>query len=328
MASDLLLAQVPATVRPVATVDLDRLAVVGLIGNTPLLRLAKLERDLGLPATTEVWLKAEWTNPGGSIKDRTALAIMRAALAAGELGNGRVLLDATSGNTGIAYAMLGAALGVPVELVVPGGASDERKRVLVAYGAEVTYSDPYDGSDGAIRLARRLAAEAPDRYYYADQYANPANVSAHFTTTGPELWAQTRGRITHLVAGLGTTGTLMGTGGYLKERRPDVALVAVQPDEAFHGIEGLKHLPSAIVPAIYDPALPDVQVGVQTEEAFGLARRLARVEGLFAGASTGANLAAAVGIARDKAERGESAVIVAVAPDGGGRYLSTGLWET
>ena len=328
VATDLLIAPDPAWRPPLATVELDRLAVVEMIGNTPLLRLAKLERDLGLPTATELWLKAEWANPGGSIKDRTALAIIRAALADGELGHGRVLLDATSGNTGIAYAMLGAALGVPVELVVPGSASDERKRVLAAYGAEVTYSDPYDGSNGAIRLARRRAAEAPDRYFYADQYSNPANVAAHLTTTGPELWTQSGGRLTHLVAGLGTTGTLMGTGRYLKQRHPGVTLAAVQPAEAFHGIEGLKHLPTAIVPAIYDPTVPDLQLGVRTEEAFDFARRLARVEGLFAGTSTGANLAAAARVAHDRTQRGEAAVIVAVAPDGGGRYLSTGLWET
>ncbi len=326
-----LVASIPATSAdttlsaPAAAVD--RLSAVSLIGNTPLLRLTRLERDFGLPETIELWLKAEWANPGGSIKDRTALSIIRAALAAGELkpGGGRTLLDATSGNTGIAYAMLGAALDVPVELVVPGSASDERKRILAAYGASVVYSDPYDGSNGAIRLARERAAQAPDRFYYADQYDNPANVAAHLTTTGPELWAQTGGRLTHLVAGLGTTGTLMGTGRYLKSRNPGISLVAVQPAEAFHGIEGLKHLPTAIVPGIYDPSVPDLQLGVETEEAFDFARRLNRVEGLFAGTSTGANLAAAVRLARDL-DTDEPAVVVAIAPDSGARYLSTGLW--
>jgi cysteine synthase B len=279
-----------------------------------------------LPETVEIWVKAEWTNPGGSIKDRPALSIVRTALASGQLREGKTLLDATSGNTGIAYAMLGAAIGFPVELVVPESASDERKRMLTAFGARVVFSDPYDGSNGAIRLARERAANFPDRYYYADQYSNPANPTAHVTTTGPEIWRQTNGRITHLVAGLGTTGTLMGTGRYLKRQNPRVTLVAVQPAESFHGIEGLKHLPTAIVPSIYDPSVPDVQVDVETDEAFDLARELACSEGLFAGTSTGASLAGALRVGRDIAARGERGVIVAIAPDGGSKYLSTGLW--
>ncbi len=309
-----------------AQVRLDELAAVSAIGNTPLLRLRRLPARHGLPETVEVWLKAEWTNPGGSIKDRPALGIIRAALASGELGRGKTLLDATSGNTGIAYAMLGAAIGFPVELVVPGSASDERKRILASYGARTVYSDPYDGSNGAIRLARERAGNAPERYFYADQYANPANPAAHVATTGPEIWRQTNGRVTHLVAGLGTTGTLMGAGRYLKSRNPDVSLVAVQPSESFHGIEGLKHLPTAIVPSIYDASVPDVQVGIETDDAFDVARELACCEGLFAGTSTGAALAAALRLGRDLAVRGERAVIVAIAPDGGSKYLSTGLW--
>jgi cysteine synthase B len=305
---------------------LDRAAVVTAIGNTPLLRLHRLAEDAGLPESVELWLKAEWANPGGSVKDRPALAIVRAAIAEGGLGEGRTLLDATSGNTGIAYAMLGAALGFPVELVVPGGASDERKRILAAYGARVIYSDPFDGSNGAIRLAREIAAAHPERYVYVDQYANPANPLVHERTTGPEIWRQTDGRVTHLVAGLGTTGTLMGSGRFLKRVAPDVTLVAVQPSESFHGIEGLKHLPTAIVPAIYDPGVPDIQAGIDTEEAFDTTRQLALLEGLFAGTSTGAALVAAIRVGREVAERDESAVIVAVAPDGGGKYLSTGLW--
>ena len=303
------------------------LAAVRAIGNTPLLPLRRFAADVGLPSMVDVWLKAEWGNPGGSIKDRPALRIIGDALAAGKLPRGRVLLDATSGNTGIAYALLGAALGIPVELVVPGSASDERKRILVAYGATVHYSDPYDGSNGAIRAARERAANYPERYFYADQYNNPSNLVAHQTTTGPELWTQTDGRVTHLVAGLGTTGTLIGAGRYLKARNPHIRLVAVQPAEAFHGIEGLKHLPTAIVPGIYDSTLPDRQLGVETEEAFAFARRLARVEGLFAGASTGAALAAAVQIGHELAARHEPGRIVAIAPDGGAKYLSTGLWE-
>lgn len=297
------------------------------IGNTPLLRLRSLPARHGLPESVEIWLKTEWSNPGGSIKDRPALEIVRTALVSGELRPGKTLLDATSGNTGIAYAMLGAAIGFPVELVVPASASDERKRILAAYGARVVYSDPYDGSNGAIRTARERAANASERYFYADQYSNPANPAAHVATTGPELWRQTNGRMTHLVAGLGTTGTLMGAGRFLKGKRPDLSLVAVQPTESFHGIEGLKHLPTAIVPNIYDPAVPDLQMGVETDEAFDVTRELACSEGLFAGASTGAALAAAIDLGRDLAGRGERAVIVAIAPDGGGKYLSTGLWS-
>ena len=305
---------------------LDNVAVVAAIGNTPLLSLRRFAVHVGLPETIELLLKAEWTNPGGSIKDRPALGIVRAALAAGDLGPGRVLLDATSGNTGIAYAMLGAALGFPVELVMPGSASDERKRMITAYGATVTLSDPYDGSNGAIRLARELTANAPDRYFYADQYSNPANPAAHVATTGPEIWSQTAGRVTHFIAGLGTTGTLMGAGRYLKTRHPGIRLVGVQPSEPFHGIEGLKHLPSAIVPGIFDPGVPDIQAEVSTEEAFGLVRVLAQVEGLFAGTSTGAALGAASRMGRALAARDERGVLVVVAPDGGSKYLSTELW--
>lgn len=301
-------------------------AAVRAIGNTSLLPLKRFAAHLGLPETIELWLKAEWNNPGGSIKDRPALAIVQQALASGQLGNGQVLLDATSGNTGIAYAMLGAALGFPVELVVPGSASDERRRILQAYGATVTYSDPYDGSNGAIRLAREMAAADPARFFYADQYANAANPLAHEQTTGPEIWSQTGGRVTHFVAGLGTTGTMMGTGRFLKRHNPAIQLIAVQPAESFHGIEGLKHLSTAIVPAIYDESIPDVQIGVETEEAFDMARALARVEGLFAGTSTGAALVGAINAAREAAQAGQPAVIVAIAPDGGDRYLSTGLW--
>jgi cysteine synthase B len=306
---------------------LEGLAVVSAIGNTPLLSLQRLREDLGLPESIELWLKAEWANPGGSVKDRPALAIVHDALDRGLLWSDRVLLDATSGNTGIAYAMLGAALGIDVELVVPGSASEERKQILAAYGAKVTLSDPYDGSNGAILLARNLAAESPRHYFYADQYNNPANPASHERGTGPEIWRQSSGRITHLVAGLGTTGTLIGSGRFLKRVKPAVELVAVQPDESFHGIEGLKHLPSAIIPGIYDEDLPSKQIGVETEEAFTFARRLARVEGLFAGTSTGAALAGAARVAKTLALQGRTGVIVAVAPDGGSKYLSTGLWD-
>jgi S-sulfo-L-cysteine synthase (O-acetyl-L-serine-dependent) len=304
----------------------DRTAVIAAIGNTPLVRLSRFERHLGLPDTIEIHLKTEWVNPGGSIKDRTGRSIVRAAIGAGDLGEGQSLIDATSGNTGIAYALLGAALGIPVTLVVPGSASEERKRTLAAYGANVVYSDPYDGSDGAIRLVREMVADPASDFYYADQYNNPANVAAHVTTTGPEIWRQTGGTLTHFVAALGTTGTLMGCGRYFRERGA-VELVGVQPAEAFHGIEGLKHLPTAIVPGIFDPSLPNRIEGIDTEEAFDAARVLARIEGFFVGSSTGANLAAATRIAREAADRQESARIVAVGCDGGSRYLTTGLWD-
>lgn len=301
-------------------------AVIRATGNTPLLRLLRLAERSGLAATVEIWLKAEWVNPGGSVKDRPALGIVRSGLESGQLGDGRILLDSTSGNTGIAYAMLGAAIGFPVELVIPGSASEERKKILAAYGATIVESDPYDGSNGAIRLAREMAAATPDRYYYADQYSHAANPAAHFASTGPEIWRQTEGRITHFVAGLGTTGTMMGVGRYLKQQNREVQLVGVQPSESFNGIEGLKHLPTAIVPAIYDPSLPDRQIGIETEEAFSAARELAKFEGLFVGTSTGAALVAALRIGAEAAAAGRSAVIVAIAPDNGSKYLSTGLW--
>jgi cysteine synthase B len=305
---------------------LDQSAVARAIGGTPLLRLRRYEQRLGLPASIEIYLKAEWVNPGGSIKDRTGLSIIRAAITAGVLGSGQTLIDATSGNTGIAYAMLGAALDIPIELVVPASASDERKRTLAAYGAKVIFSDPYEGSDGAIRLVRQMVAERAGDYFYADQYNNPANIAAHYTTTGPEIWRQTNGTLTHLIAALGTTGTLMGTGAFLRERG-DITLIGVQPAEAFHGIEGLKHLPTAIVPGIFDATLPDRIDGIDTEEAFAASRALARIEGFFAGSSTGANLAAAAQLAQTLAREGEAARIVAIGCDGGSRYLTTGLWE-
>ena len=305
---------------------LQRSAAIRAIGNTPLMRLTRLTEHLGIPDNIEIWLKAEWSNPGGSVKDRPALSIVRTALAADLLGPGQVLLDSTSGNTGIAYAMLGAVLDFPVELVVPESASSERKRILSAYGAKVIFSDPYDGSNGAAKLVEEIAAAKPSRYFFADQYGNQANPEAHFRSTGPEIWAQSGGRITHFLACLGTTGTLMGTGAFLKQQNPGVKLVAVQPSEAFHGIEGLKHMPTSIVPAIYNASLPDIQIGVETEEAFDMSRVLARFEGLFVGTSTGAALAAAVRLAKEAQANDEPAVLVQVAPDGGSKYLSTGLW--
>ena len=296
-------------------------ALWALVGDTPLIPLppsTALDRP-GPP----VFLKAEWLNPGGSVKDRAALFILRDGIARGELPDKR-LLDASSGNTAIAYAMLGAAAGIGVTVCVPRNASAERQALLDAYGAEVVLTDPLEGSDGAIREARRLAAERPDRFWYADQYNHPANPRAHYVTTAEELWRQTGGRITHLVAGLGTTGTLVGTGRRLKELNARIEVVAVQPDGPFHGLEGLKHLDTAIVPGIYDPDLADGTEFVATEDAEDAVRRLARETGVFAGWSTGAALVAAERIltARDRLRPAATALVVVIAPDSGARYLS------
>lgn len=292
-----------------------------LVGNTPLL---PLEERRGLTTSgAEIWLKAEWYNPSGSVKDRPALAILRAAMVAGALP-GKRLLDASSGNTAIAYAMLARSAGVGVTVCLPANASAERKILLSIYGAEVVETDPLEGSDGAIRRARELASSEGHRYWYADQYSNPANPEAHYRTTGPELWRQTRGRITHLVAGVGTGGTIMGAGRFLKERCAGIRVIGVQPDSGFHGIEGLKHMASAMVPAVYDASQLDDTVYVSTEEAEGKVRELARSCGLFLGWSAGAALVAAERIAREEREgdRQRPPVIVVIAPDSGMRYLS------
>jgi cysteine synthase B len=293
------------------------------IGQTPLLRLEKVVRDL--PGIT-LLAKAEWVNPGGSVKDRAAWSIVRDALERG-LGEGKTLLDATSGNTGIAYAMLGAALGFPVRLCMPTNVSPERKRILRAYGAQVDWTDPDQGSDGAIRHARELAAASPETFYYADQYSNPANWRAHYNTTAPEIWHQTGGRVTHFIAGLGTSGTFVGTTRRLKELSPGIQAISFQPDSPFHGLEGMKHMATAIVPAIYDPALADRNLEIETEAAYGMIRRLAREEGLLVGISAGAAIVACVQIAREEAEAGRSATIVTVLPDGADKYLSERFWE-
>lgn len=288
------------------------------IGGTPLVRLRRFEPRAGVA----LYAKLESRNPGGSVKDRAALAMIRDGERTGALRPDRILLDATSGNTGIAYAMIGAARGYRVRLCVPSNITPERTRLLQAYGAELIFTDPMLGTDGAILEARRLYAAAPHRYFYPDQYSNPANWRAHYDTTALEIWNGTDGRITHFVAGLGTSGTFVGTGRRLRELRSSVTLVSVQPDSPLHGLEGLKHMPSAIVPAIYDPALADVAVTVATEEALDLTRRLAREEGLLVGPSSGAALAAAVKIA----ETLDSGVVVTVFPDGGDRYLSERFW--
>lgn len=291
------------------------------IGNTPLLRLRRVTR--GLPEGVEVCVKAEWFNPGGSVKDRPVLRMIEDAERAGLLTPDKVLLDSTSGNAGIAYAMIGAAKGYRVKLVMPANASEERKRMIRAYGAELVFSDPLEGSDGAILLARRIQEEDPDRYFKPDQYNNPSNWKAHYDTTGPEILAQTEGRVTHFVGTLGTTGTVVGVGRRLREFNPEIQIVAVEPDSPLHGIEGLKHIASSIRPGIYDPSVHHRKLGVSTEAAYAMARRLAREEGMFVGASAGAAVWAALQVARELRE----GLVVALAPDGGDRYLSTALWR-
>jgi cysteine synthase B len=299
-------------------------SLVNLIGNTPLVRLPKIEAEL--PGVT-LFAKAEWKNPGGSVKDRPARRMICEGLRAHELTPGRRILDATSGNTGIAYAMIGAALGYGVTLCVPENVTAERKRILSTYGAELIFTDPLEGSDGAIREAHKRFAADPDRYFYPDQYNNPFNWRAHYDTTAPEIWTQTGGSLTHFVAGLGTSGTFVGTARRLREYSRDVVLASVQPDSPLHGLEGLKHMASAIVPGIYDAALADVDLRVTTEEAYAMTRRLARDEGLLVGVSSGASLAAAVRLAETRPARAEPATFVVVFPDGGDRYLSAAFWD-
>jgi cysteine synthase B len=295
-------------------------SVVSLIGQTPLVELAQLTGDLS-PAVS-LYVKLEGFNPGGSVKDRAALSIVQEALRTGELAPGKTLVDATSGNTGISFAMLGAALGFPVELVMPADASPERVQVLRAYGAKLILSDPAGKTDGARIVARQMVDAEPERYFYADQYNNPANPLAHYTTTGPEIWQQTAGRVTHFVAGMGTGGTMMGTGRYLKERNPEVRLVGVQPVSSERNIPGLKQLATADSVSVYDPLLVDETVAIDLDEAKATARRLAREEGYFVGISAGAAIVAALNVARDL-DRG---VVVALLPDGGFKYASAPFW--
>jgi cysteine synthase B len=294
------------------------------IGNTPLVRLERLTAHL---PGIQILGKAEWANPGGSVKDRAASAIVAAAMKQGRLGKGQHLLDATSGNTGIAYAMLGAAMGFPVTLCVPANVSPERKRILSAYGAHVVWTDPNDGSDGAIRKARELAAADPEKYYYADQYGNDANWQAHYRGTANEIWKQTGGQITHFVAGLGTSGTFIGTTRRLKELNPKIQCISMQPDSPFNGLEGLKHMATAIVPRIYDPSLADRDLEIETETAYRISKRLARTEGLLVGVSAGAAVAASLRVAEEEAAAGREAVIVTILPDSADKYLSERFWE-
>jgi cysteine synthase B len=291
-----------------------------LVGNTPLVRLRNiLPRSRGV----EIYAKAEWFNPGGSVKDRPALNMILEGERSGLLTPEKTILDATSGNTGIAYAWIGAARGYKVKLALPRNASDERKRILRSYGAELVLTSPLEGSDGAIREARRLYAESPDLYFYADQYNNPANWKAHYETTALEIWEQTGSRITHFVAGLGTSGTFVGTSRRLKELNPEIETISFQPDSPFHGLEGLKHMETAIVPGIYDPATADQNIEITTEAAHRYARELGRREGLLVGISAGAALACALKVANTL----EKGVIVTVFPDGGDKYLSERFWE-
>jgi cysteine synthase B len=293
------------------------------IGNTPLLRLARIGSEL---PGIEILGKAEWLNPGGSIKDRAASNIVAQARASGKLTSGKILLDSTSGNTGIAYAMIGAAQGFPVTLCMPENVSVERKRILHAYGANILYTDPADGSDGAIRMARELAAKHPDLYYYADQYSNDANWQAHYHGTANEIWQQTEGRITHFVAMLGTGGTFVGTTRRLRELNPRVRCISLQPDSAFHGIEGTKHMASAIVPKIYDASLADADFGISTEDAYAMAKRLAREEGLLVGISAAAAVVGCLQLAR-QLKKNERAVFVTILCDSGDKYLSERFWQ-
>ncbi len=293
------------------------------VGNTPLLPLRRL--SLGLSPRVKVFAKAEWFNPGGSVKDRPALHIIQNAISNGDLGNGKCLLDSTSGNMGISYATFGAALGISVTLAVPASASSERISILKTLGAQLILTDPLEGSDGAIIKARELAEANPDLYWYANQYNNPANWQAHYLSTGPEIVAQTNGQVTHFIAGLGTSGTLMGTGNYLREQLPNVKILALQPDAPFHGLEGLKHMPSAIKPGIYDESLAGIPLEVKTEAAHEMVRRLAREEGLFVGISSGAAAVAALQVA----SRLDEGIIVTIFPDAGYKYLSDkSLWES
>jgi cysteine synthase B len=306
-----------------AAVRLAGESVLERIGNTPLLPLDMLTGEL---PTVKLFGKAEWYNPGGSIKDRTAASIVAEARRSGKLAPGKSLLDSTSGNTGIAYSMLGAALGFAVTLCVPENISPERKRILQAYGANIIFTDPGEGSDGATRIAHELAEKHPDLYFYADQYSNDANWRAHYNTTANEIWRQTEGRITHFVAIMGTTGTFVGTTRRLKELNPHVRCISLQPDSPFHGIEGTKHLGSTMVPGIYDASLADEQHEVHTEDAHAMARRLAREAGLLVGVSAAAGIVGTLKVA-EGLKKQQEAVIVTILADSGERYLSEKFWN-
>jgi cysteine synthase B len=296
-------------------------SVIDLIGNTPLLEIRHLTAGLLRPGV-RIYAKLETFNPGGSVKDRAVRKMVQVGLERGELRPGKVIIDSTSGNTGIALAMVGAALGYPVELVMAANVSRERKRIISAFGAKVIYSDPLEGSDGAIVLCRKIIEENPQRYFKPDQYNNEANPQAHFETTGPEIWEQTRGEVTHFIAGVGTSGTIMGTGRYLKMRNPAIQVIAAEPDDPMHGLEGLKHMASSIVPGIYHETELDRKIPVSTEDAYDMVYALGQVEGVLVGQSSGAAMIAALRVARELRE----GCVVTVFPDSGDKYLSTNLW--
>ncbi len=291
-----------------------------LVGNTPLLEFENISREV---PGVRILGKAEWYNPGGSVKDRPALWMIRDGEKSGRLTLEKTILDATSGNTGIAYAWIGASLGYRVKLCMPKNASEERKKILRAYGVEMVLTDPGEGSDGAIREARRLYAEEPHKYFYPDQYTNPANPRAHYESTGPEIWEQTEGEVSHFVAGLGTSGTFVGTATRLKEYNPEIKVVSFEPDSPFHGLEGMKHMASAIVPEVYDPTIADANLGTPTEDAYEMVKRLAREEGVLVGISAGAAVATSLQVAREI----ETGVVVTVLCDSADKYLSDYFWE-
>jgi len=301
----------------------DRENLLDCIGNTPLLKLSRIGREFPL---VEFHAKAEWFNPGGSVKDRAALRMILEGERKGQLRPDKTILDSTSGNTGIAYAMIGASRGYRVKLCLPASASVERKKILRAYGAELVITPGDEGSDGAIRRVREIFAAEPAKYFYPDQYSNAANAEAHIATTAPEIWEQTGGRVTHFVAGLGTSGTFVGTARGLKKFNPEIRAISLQPDSAFHGLEGMKHMATAIVPAIYDASIADEDLGVRTEDAYAMVKRLAREEGLLVGISSGAAICGCLEVAR-RLPVGERVVIVTVFPDSGDKYLSERFWE-
>ena len=294
-------------------------SIIDLIGNTPLIKLNQFSE---LSSDKKIYIKAEWFNPGGSIKDRAALSMIKEGIKKGSLTKEKTIMDSSSGNTAIAYAMIGSALGFKVELVTPENINIERRKTLEAYGAKIIYSSPFEGSDGAILEARKLARNFPDKYFMPDQYNNTANPLAHYQTTGPEIWDQTNGEITHLISGIGTSGTVMGTGRYLKSMNEKIKIVGVQPDEPLHGLEGLKHIPSSIVPGIYNEEELDILYNANTEKSYLIMEKLMQLEGMFVGHSGGAVVLSALEILRES----DAANIVCVIPDGGYRYLSGGVW--
>jgi cysteine synthase B len=296
-------------------------SILDLIGNTPLVRICNITKDL--PSNISILAKLERHNPGGSVKDRPALWMVREGIQSGQLTKDKIIFDSTSGNTGIALAMIGAAMGYKVRLVMPANVSSERKRICQAFGANLVFSDPLEGSDGAILMARKLYEESPDLYFKPDQYNNPANPRAHEESTGPEIWADTAGEVTHFIASLGTSGTLVGTGRFLKKQSKDIQIIAAEPDSPFHGIEGLKHIESSIVPGIYDAKVHDYKLGITTEDAYDYTQRLATEEGILCGQSCGCALAASIKVAEGLAKEGKAGTIVCIFPDGGEKYLST-----